>query len=706
MPESSKTGPSAESPKIHWRWIDLGIELSLALLFFYLIIFMLLGRYALVHLGVAFGVTSPNPFLLLIWLLLCARVWRNRTRRLINQDSRSSLRPGNWLGGLDTPGLILASTFLLVSFLFFHYGRGLTSDGVLNFVSVRSLVLDGDFNLTNEFEDFVPDKFQPIAERFRVYGLPPAPGVEPGVAFFWAPAFILTHGLVKAAHALDLDIAADGYTYPYIRGVALSSLLWGFAAVVLSYRAARRFFGAQLAAIAASVLWLSSTLLWYTVFEPTMVHAVSAAVVSAFLFLWMKVRESPSPLLWVTLGLVGGLMVTVQRYNIFYLLAPALTAVGLLVASRRWDEANLRKHIAAFALAMVAFLCAASPLVIHEYRYSRGELLGLQAIEQRMQYWKQPRIGEFLFSSNHGLFAWNPTVYLSVIGLLILSRRNLRLGLSLLIVLSGGVYLLSSVWDWNAGHSFGSRRLTEGFLIFTVGFCALLDGVLRRPKLLMGIGVAGLILWNLSLAQQVKRGTVPAMGTFSFSDVSARWVRHIYEVAGHPGSWPANLLFAWKYGLGPERFDSIYGHRRYHNLDIDVGTAADRFFLGRGWSIPETLADGRTFRWSLGHESTWLVPLFEAFDYRLVVSGEPAPHPQREPLLVDMDINGRSATRLVLLGGHQRVEARVPAAFWKAGINEIRFHYRWTIEAALVSEIQDPRLVSLRLERLELQIVQ
>jgi hypothetical protein len=475
--------------------------------------------------------------------------------------------------------------------------------------------------------------------------------------------------------------------------------------VLISYRVCRRYFEAHLAAFSVCILWLSSTFYWYTVMEPSMPHATAAAAVSFFLYLWLRARDSPTAPRWVAVGLAGGLILSMQRYNVFYFVAPLVTAAGLVWQNVRWpDRKSFRRWLAFAVAAGVAFLLTASPMLLYNWSYSReGSFLRIGV--STFRYWKSPRIGEFLFSSNHGLFAWTPVVLLAVLGLLVLFRKDRRLAATLLLTLAGGVYLLSSTWDWYAGYAFGSRRFTEGFLIFGLGFCGAVEMALRKPKALAVVAVSLLVGWNFLLAGQVKRGEVPMMGTFAFSDAASRAVRRAYEVVGHPSSFPASWLFGRKYGVSPEQFDPSYGHREYHNLVIEVGSPGDRYFLGYGWSGPEVMPAGESFRWSVDSESTWLVPLFEPYDYRLRLTGEAARHPEGQRLVVALVVNRNRAAAITFTEGWQTVETTIPASFWRDGLNEISLRYGWTVEAGSVYGTEDPRQVALRLGRLELQIV-
>jgi hypothetical protein len=213
-----------------------------------------------------------------------------------------------------------------------------------------------------------------------------------------------------------------------------------------------------------------------------------------------------------------------------------------------------------------------------------------------------------------------------------------------------------------------------------------------------------LAAWNFSLAGQVRRAEVPQMGTFAFSEASSKTVGRWYEKVGHPFAIPANWIFAWRYGVSPDRFDLVWGHRPYHNLAIDIGSDGDRYFVGSGWSLPERTSSGGTFRWSEGEESSWLINLFQPFDYRLRLAGRAARGGEGFPQRIAVWVNGERAGIVTMPEEPTTVEIGVPARFWRYRLNEIVLQYGFTVRADDLYGGSDPRQIAIQLESLELSI--
>lgn len=194
------------------------------------------------------------------------------------------------------------------------------------------------------------------------------------------------------------------------------------------------------------------------------------------------------------------------------------------------------------------------------------------------------------------------------------------------------------------------------------------------------------------------------MDTFSFSEAVARGTEDAYESIGHPPAVPANWVFAWLYGVRPDQFDWIVGGREYHNLALDIGSQDDRRFIGAGWSVPERMPDGRSYRWSDGAESSILLYLFHPFRYRLRVVGEPVELPEPFPQNVAVIVNGKPAAGLTFTRERHESESVIESHVWKAGLNEIRFRYSITARADEVYGGSDARDLGLRVESIELRI--
>jgi hypothetical protein len=637
--------------------------------------------------------------------LLALRAWRNRRAE---PSPGPGLRPGSWLGRLKPPALVLAGTFLALLLVLSAHGGRLEVDGPLLFVQLRSVVIDHDLDLTNEFAEFIPERYQYWADEGRRLGRTPNPTVEPGPAILWAPFFLLAHAFVLVAQTWGAPFVADGYDSPYVNAVGLGSLVWAFVAVILTDRIARRLFPPFLCAICTATAWLATPLVWYSAFEPGMSHATASAAVAAFVWRWLRVRDDPTDRKrWLFLALAGGVLVSIQRYDAYFFLGPVLTVTAFL-GRTPWPQVlrDRRAWITSAAVVLLTLGLTLVPLIYTNLGSRHSSLLGESNLFAfTFQNWADPRVGELLFSSRNGLFSWTPVASLGVLGLLLLARRDRGLAASLLLTLGFGVYLLAASYSWSGAWSFGSRRLTEAFPLFVLGLCAVAASLMARPAVLGLLTLGGLATWNLLLAGQVRRGEIPRDDTFAFSEAAARAARRVYASIGHPPAAPLSWIFAWNYGVSPDRFDLAFGREPMERVTVALGSPGDEPFLGRGWSYAESGAAGSSFRWSEGGESSLLFSLVAPRKYRLTFRGEPSRHPAGLLQTVAVRVNGRAIKAWTLAPGLQTQTMEVEAAAWKRGLNEVRFIYGWTVPAGEVYATPDRRQIAWRVELLALNPV-
>ena len=643
------------------------IDVALLLLGLLAVLRVLLRRHEMADLGLGW-MSLPWP----LHLLLCFALLALRGRLVKPREAPSPSR--------QPPGrLALWGALLLVLALIPPSEATLGADGTVYLEQLRGVLLGG----------------KPFTH----------PGAEPGTVVLWAPFYLLGHGVAVSARALGLDVAASGESEPYRNALRLGAAVYGLLAAVFAQRAASRFVSPLLAAFCAAGYWLGSPLYHYTVAEPVMAHAPATAVSSLLILLWLRAREAPERAsAWVAVALAGGLLVATQRYDA-YLLLPALLS-GAAVVRIRWrrGEAAVRRRTAlTVGAAAAAFAFAVMPLVLLALATPDGFLLNPEVVRTRMLAdWARPHVGPLLFSSNGGLFAWTPLALPAVFGLVLLVRRDRKVGLTLLATLALGVYVLASNPMWSAGWSFGARRLTEAYPVFVLGLCVAAEALLRCPRVLGLAALAVFVLQTVLFSHQMQRGRVQPGDATSFLTVAQGAAADFHEALGHPGSWPANWVFAWKHGVSPGRFDDLFGRLPKDGWILRIGSPDDAVALGRGWSRPE---EGGAGRWAQGEDATLLFTLTDPADRRLRLRGAAARDPAARAQWVWVEVNGRAAGSLSLTPEGRAWEAVVPAAAWKPGLNEVRFRAAWRLSRKEAWAVDQPPFAGWRLEEVALEPV-
>lgn len=405
------------------------------------------------------------------------------------------ISPVGWLAIDDGRAwrlLILVGTLFLLAFgatLFLPHSDGhlIGSDGRSYFATLRSLVFDQDFDFANEY---VYVGFEP--KRLTVTGLPENPFAI-GTPILWLPFLGLAHLLSLILSALGLQVATNGLGLIYEAAVCLATIVYGSAALVLTYKVIRRIFEPWSALVSCLVMWLATAAVHYIVAEPSMSHGLSLFSMSLFLLVWYPIPQDRSIHNWMAIGLTVGLVALVRWQDGFIILLP-LFEVGWRVGRRQLSVTK--------ALVDGLVLVAASMIVFVPQLFMWNSLYGTPlTIPQGNDFldWLDPKPLLTLFSTRHGLLTWHPILLFALLGLIPLWKHDRALTLAVLFIFLGELYLNSVVVRWWADDAFGGRRFTSLIPFLTISLAAFLTMLQPRAVLFRVVlalfGV--LIIWNL-----------------------------------------------------------------------------------------------------------------------------------------------------------------------------------------------------------------
>lgn len=554
-------------------------------------------------------------------------------------------------------GLVLALPALLLQLS--RPAPRLESDAVEYYAHLRSLYYDHDVEFGNEFEHFGiltrGDKTNPTptGHRRTIFSV--------GPALLWLPFYAAGDFVARAT-----GDAEDGYSAWHIRAVCLASLLFVVAGLLLVDRVLRPLYPE--AATAAALLLLYATMLWwYITAEPVMSHPGSFFLAALTLWLWWPQRRELSLGRALLLGVTVGLLATVRWQGGVLLLLPA---ASLLLTLRRAPVATVRTGL----LTLLAFGVGALPQMLAWKAIFGHYLLADPPHGSDFLRLDHPWLLETFFSSRHGLLYWTPLLWGGFIGLVALLRRDRLTALMLLAPVLVISYVNACSGDWWAGGSFSNRRFDQALPMLAIGLAHVLSGLLevarRRPGSVL-VGALGLVvLWNVLMMAQYRLNRLPLDDTVSFTRVAENAAGLVQQATGTPLAWPANWVFAAKYGLDAGRYDLMVGKYLFYRQNhlggvIDLGDSrADPALLGPGWGAPRNcenvqcravLTRGRLFA---GLD----VP--EALELTVRARGRGA---------LRMAVNGTMVGAFALEERLAEHRLRLPRERWRRELNELSF---------------------------------
>jgi hypothetical protein len=381
------------------------------------------------------------------------------------------------------------------------------ADEIEYFAYLRSAVFDRDLEFGNEYEHFYAqdpvglagfkatflDLREPTGRHINFAPL--------GTALLWAPAYLAAHAAVLAARALGAEVAADGFSRPYLIAVCYASWAYGMAGLLLLHLCLARDggFGDSAAWATAAVLW-GTPLLYYVTLGPGFSHAASLFAVALLLWLTLRMRRRGVTVGRAALvGAAGGLCALVREQDGLLLVIPAL-----VVAWEAWRERRPAAGLAGLATMGLAALAVFVPQLL-AYRAINGAFGPSRLVARKMSF-GSPHALEVLFDPAHGLFAWAPLLLLAAAGLLFAAwraRREDAVPLALLVALLVQVWINGSVESWTQAGAFGSRRFVSATPMLAWGLAALLAAAVPRVgRRTVAAGVLVFAWWNVSLMVQ------------------------------------------------------------------------------------------------------------------------------------------------------------------------------------------------------------
>jgi hypothetical protein len=424
----------------------------------------------------AAGVLSVGSTLAVAGLRRLPRLWP-RTRR-------SALA---WIAG----------GFLVALLLFFT--PRIASDGVLYYVYLRSLAIDGDWDFANEFSDeSTLQHVLEVEDNERTETGYFANAASVGPAIIWSPFFALAHGIVLIGGALGLPWQPNGYAQPYIVLVSFASALGTLVTMLGCYHICRRFVGSGVATLAALTAFFGSNLLFYGLVESSFAHALSTMAATLLVLAWLRLEEQPTTARWALVGLAGGATVLLYWITALLLVMPLLSGLRLLLrAGQRRDWAGTARLVGQGSLAAGLALLVVMPQLLTWQLIYGAPLAAPHGTDYITP--QSFNLMDVLFSSLYGLLPWTPAFFVGLVGLALLPRRHPWLGLCMLAACLLYIGYNASLSRWFAGGSFGMRRLTACAPFFALGL-ALLFERLARVRLALPVVLASLLVaWSIAV---------------------------------------------------------------------------------------------------------------------------------------------------------------------------------------------------------------
>jgi len=427
---------------------------------------------------------------------------------------------------------VLLLLFVLTLPLLNPWIRG---DGVGYYAYARAPLIEHSLDFTRDYqsanESFREGRFDEnnqIKSEFRTRTGHLENHFTVGPALLWSPFLLVAHGGVLLARALGSHVPADGFSAPYRYAMAFATGVYGFLALLLSFRLSRKYVSQTCSFVATVAIWWASSLPVYMYFNPSWSHVHSAFIVALFLWYWERTRAYRKTRQWVLLGLITGLMLNVYYANLMVATVVLLEAVWQykeLLREAPEEQGHFFSLLSRQILfAVVVCVCLLPTFVSRWIVYGGPFETGYLSIRDFL--WSSPVFFELLFSANHGLLSWTPVLIFSLLGLILFARRNPRVGVPFLTAVVAFYLFFTLYPDWAGISSFGNRFFISLTSLFIFGLGVTLETVVdrfshrRRAVLVSMMALGCFVFWNMGLIYQWGTHLIPARGPISFSEAA------------------------------------------------------------------------------------------------------------------------------------------------------------------------------------------
>ena len=404
-------------------------------------------------------------------------------------------------------------------------------DGVSYYAYARAPLIEHNLDFTHDYqsanesfrERHIGENGQP-KEEFRTRTGHLDNHCTVGPAMLWSPFLLVAHGGVLLARVWGSKVAADGFSAPYRYAMAFGTGLYGFLALLLSFRLACKYVGPLRSFLATIAVWWASSIPVYIYFNPSWSHAHSAFAVALFLWYWDATREHRGLAQWLLLGVIVGLMLDVYYANLMVVIVLAVEAVGqyahILSSGRSAYPSFMERLTCHLLFGLVVCVVMIPTFVSRSIVYGGPFETGYPSLHDFL--WRSPAFFGVLFSSNHGLLSWTPLLGFAILGLLFFTFRLPKVGVPFFTALVAFYLLISIYPDWAGISSYGNRFFVSLTPLFILGLAYFLERMAThfpqsRTAFAVFSGVlACFVLWNLGLIYQWGVHLVPARGPISF----------------------------------------------------------------------------------------------------------------------------------------------------------------------------------------------
>ncbi len=298
-----------------------------------------------------------------------------------------------------------------------------------------------------------------------------------GLSLLWMPFFLAGH-----VAALITGADAGGYSEPYKFFLLVSALVFMFIGLIYLRRILLVQASDKMTAIVLASFAFGTNLYWYTLFQGTMAHVYSFALICAFIWYTMKwhMSEKHGTMHSIRLGALLGLISLIRPTNLIIVVFFLLYDVNSF-RDLRDRITGLLSGYRQVLIMVLTLIVVWLPQMIY-WKEMTGHWLYFSYGSDERFFFGDPAILKGLFSWRKGLFIYAPLLIFSFAGIITLWIRRSPHALPVTVFVPLNIYIIFSWWCWWYGGGFGQRAFIDSYALMAVAAAALLTTSMTAVK--------------------------------------------------------------------------------------------------------------------------------------------------------------------------------------------------------------------------------
>jgi len=328
-----------------------------------------------------------------------------------------------------------------------------------------------------------------------------------GIAILMAPFFFTGHLI-----ALIFDFPANGYSGPYLWAILITGIFYAILAFFMIRKILLNFFNDKITALTLAVFFFGTNIFMFTSLGNPIPHVYILTIYTFLIYFTILWHKTPKIKYAAVIGFTAGLIIISRPSEIICLIIPMLWGIydKKSIGEKMKLLINNWKHLVVVVLFM--FIAGLPQItywlwVVHQPVYFpyNDPQSGLNLLA--------PRFIWVLFSYRKGWLVYSPLMVLSLLGLIILYKKQRQIFYSILIYGVVNLYLIAS---FSSLVSYGFRAFVQSYAVLILPFGYTLEYLYKQKlwiRITLAVVLFGFFYVNIFQAWQLRMGIIDGSRT-------------------------------------------------------------------------------------------------------------------------------------------------------------------------------------------------